>query len=181
MHHERRIVVTKKLANTKQLRLLLLFNFLLLLTWTIECCNAMAFTASWLAQAVANSEACSKCAMWLEWHKNHLEPMSFNLMHVVNACWNLSWMNAFMRGHAWPCVWNRMHEATICMKEKKGHCEERVACHPHMHAHSAQHAMKWFQTLTGLQKPYCPLKTTMPGRPFGRRSGTSPLVGSLGW
>ena len=60
------------------LRMLLRFNFVLLDTSTMECFRAMALIPSSLAQAVAKTAACSKCAICT--HCEKFEPVP------IHAC-----------------------------------------------------------------------------------------------
>jgi len=61
---------------TVQLSTLLLRSFLLAETWTIAWFNAIAFTSTSLAHAVARSAACSKCAMfWAQTHLSQFPPI----------------------------------------------------------------------------------------------------------
>ena len=86
-----------------QLGPLLLLNFLLLETWMMECWRAMVLTSSSLAQAVANSDACSKCAIVFT-----AQNKSLSQSPPTVPCMNVHKPTQL-------CVQN-MHDWHICMK-----------------------------------------------------------------
>lgn len=117
----------------------------------------MAFTVSWLAQAVANSEACSKCAIWLEWHKLTWSQcpsticLVCNTSCMVNACM-FKWVHLCVE-----CMAMRV-KSHACKKQPhawgKGALWRESSLQPthtHMHVHSAQHVINVskFSKLTG--------------------------------